>query len=47
MPWVRALWMVISGEVLGLENDGGREVGKRAAIGHAPLGFHGVGVLAE
>ena len=36
-----------SGEVLGLEDDGGREVRQRATVGHLPLGFHGLGAFAE
>ena len=35
------------GEVLGLENDGGREVGEGAVVRHFPSGFHGLGRFAE
>ena len=37
----------LGGEVLGLENDGGGEVGERAAGRDFPLGFHGLGGFPE
>lgn len=37
----------LGGEVLGLENDGGGEVGERSVVGHAPLSLHALGALAE
>ena len=37
----------LGGEVLGLENDGGRKIGERPALGDLPLCFHLAGGLAE
>ena len=34
-------------EVFGLEQNGGRKVGQWAAVGHFPLGFHGLGTFAK
>lgn len=35
------------GEIFGLENDGGREIGQRPGLGHIPLGFHGLSGLTK
>ena len=35
------------GEIFRFEDDGGSEVGEGAIVGHAPLGFHGLGAFPE
>jgi len=37
----------LGGKILGLEDDGRREIGQRSVVRHLPSGFHGVGGFAK